>query len=418
VKIFKGVIGVAAGLGLCSFAMSVNADVFNTRWPVGELHSGQGSNTAGSYAASTMMGAQGYANDFIPVNWDSLITSSCTSLTGSSLWPASCNPTGMTAAVKSYTNDSWVKVQFADSQKASALNEVLASLQLFGSPAVVPMFGQADHWVAVTQITATNTGSAWVINQVKYYDGGPAGGADSGFNGYAGGLQFYSGSIWSSNYFKVITAINPSCDPNCTSDPYWNQYVIMFEPPTGLNHPPVTGDFAPAPGVVRGGTMTAQIAPSLVWQSLTASGFAADQEVWGAISGGVPGAAFEVHAVFPTGAPWNYFLIPVFDRQGSNTVTAFVQLSADDGGFEGLNVVSAPTQFTPVSVTKAQQLAAGLLAAGESLSARGLTWDPRSNTQMVKSPIRPYYEFGVIASGKTIGTIRVALNDGTVARGQ
>jgi hypothetical protein len=415
VKISKGIIGTAVALGLSGSAMYASADVFNPHFTVGELHSTTGANTAGSYAASTMMGAQGYANDLIPVNWQSVITSSCTSFTGSSLWPASCNPTGMFQAVRAWTNNSWVTVQYTDAQQATALNETLTSLQTFGSPAVVPIFGQADHWVAVTQITATNSGGVWTINQVKYFDGGPPGGADSSGNSYTGGVNAYSGSVWRNVYFKVITAINPSCDPNCTSDPYYNQYVIMFEPPT-LNHQVSIGAFDRAPGVVPAGMMNAQVAPSLVWNALHAGGIDGDPEIWNAISGGQPGPAFEVHGWYPNGAAWNYMLVPVYDAPGSNTAIGFVQLAADDGSFEGVNVASTPAPFVGMSAASARQLALAQLVRGETLSGGTLTWDPTANVQFGKSPLNPYYEFIAKNGSRMTGVIRVSLASGTVLR--
>jgi hypothetical protein len=415
VKISKGVIGTAVALGLSGSAMYANADVFNTRYTVSELHSANGANTAGSYAAASMMGAQGFANDLIPFNWDSVITSSCTSYTGASLWPSSCNPGGMYQAVRTWTNNSWVTFTYADTQQATALNETLTSLQTYLSPAVVPIFGQADHWVAVTQITATNSGGVWTINQVKYFDGGPAGGADSSGNGYSGGTQSYSGSIWRNVYFKVITAINPSCDPNCTSDPYYNKYVIMFEPPT-LNHPVSIGSYDRAPGIVPAGMMNANVAPSLVWHALHAGGIDTDPAIWNAISGGQPGAAFEVHGWFPSGAAWNYVLVPMYDAPGSSTAIGFVQLAADDGSFEGVNVASNPTPFVPVSAAAAHQIALSQLARGETLSGGTLTWDPFVNVQISKSPLRPYYDYFAKSGSRTTGVIRVSLADGTVLR--
>jgi hypothetical protein len=400
-------------------ATSASADVFNPHFVMGELHSAQGGNTAGSFAASAMMGAQGYSGAFIPVNWDSLITSSCTTQTGGSLWPAGCNPTGMAKAVGAYTANNWVTALFAETDEASALNLTLAAMQFLGSPAIVPIYGQADHWVAVTQITATNTGSAWVINQVKAFDGGPTSGTDSGFNAYEAGVQAWGGNTWKNIYFKVITAINPSCDPNCSSDPFFNKYVIMYEPPIGQVVPQVTANFARAPGVLPPGQngMNELLAQMQVWQALSLAGVDADPEIWNAVSRGVPGTAFHVNAVWPSGSPWDYYLVPILSN--SRTAIAFVQLAGSDGAFEGIHVLTTPVAFAPLTMAQAEQLARGALGAGESLTAGTLTWNPRSDAQLVKSSVLPYYEFGVAsATSKQAGVVRVMLNGGKVARGQ
>jgi hypothetical protein len=60
-----------------------------------------------------------------------------------------------------------------------------------------------------------------------------------------------------------------------------------------------------------------------------------------------------------------------------------------------------------------------VLAKGERLANGMLTWDPRSNTRLVKSPIRPYYEFGIVnkaSSSQDAGVVRVTLHDGTAVR--
>jgi len=407
-------------LGACGLAAPASADVFVPHFPVTELHSVQGGNSAASLAAAGMMGVQGYANDFVIPAWESQMISSCASATlahGGSIWPQTCNPSGMASALTGYSSDLWVALTWAATDQASALNETVAALQIWGSPAAVPIYGQADHWVTVTQVTATNNAGTWMINAVRFYDGGPPGGLDSGFNNYEAGLQAFSGSVWRNVHFTVITAINPACDAvGCVSDPYYNRYVVVFDPPRGQSHPAISAVFPNAPGVVQAG-MTERLAQAEVWNALAAGGITADPEIASPIRGGVAGPAFEVNAVFPSGAPWNYYLVPIVSN--ANTVLAFVQLAADDGAFEGVRVVTTPAPFAPVTRKQAEILAARALAPDERLTGGTLTWNPRTKTRLGKSPVSPYYELGIVdTAGQSAGVVRVALDGGAVDRGQ
>jgi hypothetical protein len=436
--------GTAITLGICSLMGSASADVFNPFFPppttlpdTWGVNSTNGEGTSGSFAAASVMGAKGYSNYLQPSNWESVITTACTSQTaahptsgqvGVSQWPSACNPQGMVLALNSglpFPAAHWVTSIYQgalpgspDPNKTAALNAVVASLQTFHSPAVIPMYGQADHWVAITQVVATNTAGVWNIAGVKYYDGGPVGGAaDSGFNSYAGaGIHSWSGTVFAGGYYSVITAINPGCDP-CTSDPYYSKWVLLFEPPVGENHPPVSAAFKKAPGISP--VMNETLAQAYVWRALTAASIDTDPQIWNPIVNGVAGAAFRVNAVFPSGSPWNYYLVPILSKTDANTAIAFVQLGADDGSFEGVHVLPAPTQFAPATMMNAKQLARSVLTQGERLTGGALTWDPRSNLQIGQSPTSPYYEFGVSSASNpttTVGVVRVRFNDGMVVR--
>lgn len=421
--ISKTTLTTTFALGVCSLTATASADVFNPRWPIAELHSMQAGNTAGSYAASTMMGAQGFGNVAIPNNWDAMITQSCHDITvanGGSLWPATCNPTGMAAAVQGYSTNHWVTVVYPETDQASALSLMLAALQSPSllSPAVVPIYGQADHWVVVTQITAANMGGTWVIQQVKALDGGPPSGIDSSFNSYEAGTQAWGGNSWKNIYFKVLTAINPGCDPNCNTDPYFSKYVIDYEPPVGWTAPPVSAAYVRAPGALPPGeTMNELQAQVHVWDSLTAAAINQDPSIWNAIRNGVPAHALAVNGVWPSGARWDYYLVPIVTSARPNSAVAFVQVSADDGSFDGIQVPNSAVPFTPVSMATAEQLAAGVLTRGETLGRGILTFDPRTLTQFAKSPSRPYYEFQIFgANGKEAGMVRVPSSSNKAVR--
>jgi hypothetical protein len=399
-------------MGVCGLALSAQADVFNPNFTVLETHSVGAGTTAGSFAASAMMGAKGHSNLALLPSWESSITSQCAAAGAATIWPGNCNPTKMASALVTLTGRSWVQSTWLSTDQASALNIIVSALKDHGSPAVVPIYGQADHWVAVTQVTATGSGSSWTINQVKFFDGGPVGGTDGGFNSYEGGLLSYGGSAWKNVYFRVLENINPSCDP-CTGDPWYDHYVIMWEPPPGQEHTNIVANYARSPGVFQGAA-SERLAQIQVWNSLTAAGIHQDAQIWNAISGGQAGHAFEVNGVAPTGDRWDYFLVPIMSD--AHTVTAFVQLAADDGAFESVHVLPQPKAFNPVQRNTAQLLARTALGAGESLTPGILTWDPRAQTPFAKAPTFPYYEFAVVNQHQQVGVVRVSFDNGTVIR--
>jgi len=315
------------------------------------------------------------------------------------------------------------------------LNDTVAGLLYYGSPVVVPIFGQADHFVAITQVDATPLDpffNTFSLNTVTLFDGGPISSdptnpfSDTNGNLYYEGLQTFDGSCWASMFFRVVTAINPACDfqdGGCGAppqyDPFYNQYLTMIEPPGGQPHPTVNASFTKAPGIVPAGhnAMNAQLAQRRLWDALIAAGINKNPATWDPLSGAVPGPAVLVNGVFPNGSPWDYYLVPIL--QDASTAVAFVQLSADDGRFQHIQVFPSPVPYTPVTKTKAKQLAGGALARGDRLTTDGvLTWNPLSDPGLARSPNVPYYEFGVVdASGKST-TARVLLHGGTAVRGR
>jgi len=320
----------------------------------------------------------------------------------------------------------WVVFKYVgtSSGQTAALNDTVASLQAFGSPVMVPLLGQADHWFTVTQVTATVLApGSFSISQVKGFDGGPVGGLDSSFNSYMSGLQAFSGNTWKNVFFQVVVAINPSCDfvpGGCgappVSDPFFGKYVLIFDPPASGALPRVDAIFEKSPGIVPAGhkAMNAPLAQMRLWDALGSAGIAKDPQIWNAISGGVAGPASLVHSVQVDGSPWDYYLVPILSN--ANTAIAFAELSADDGSFAHIQVLTKPVLFSPVSKTRAAQLAGESLGHGESLTDSKLTWDPRSGSRLASSPSSPYYEFGILGENGTHTVTRVTLLDGTVVR--
>ena len=413
-----------------------------------------GNGTAGSFVAAAMMGAEGFS-DYMPPNgcthpappatdFEDTLVASCTSFTiaagyPSSVWPAGCNPLGMARALNAFPGLSvdWVMDMWTptnsdpqqDTSRTAALNTMIGGLQssFLRSPAVIPMFGQGDHWVTLVEVDAStgvpqpNTGSSgtYDINYVMYYDGGPAasGSHDGGFNPYPGaGLQMYGGATFANNYYRVISNIMPHCSstPACTADPFYNKWVLLYEPPAGAPIPQVSGSFKRAPGV---GHMTEHLAQILVWRSLFLSGAATNPQVWPKIQNGVAGRASLVNAAYPSGAPWNYYLVPIMENATSTNAIAMVQLAADDGSFEGIHVLNTPMTFNSVTHADATDIAQGTLVEGEHLGAGALTWNPASHTGLNKSTSQPYFEFHVLsAANSDAGVVRVMLDSGAVER--
>jgi hypothetical protein len=436
VKLMKSVLATSLAVGICGLLSPANADVFNPRFPVTELHAVGAGGTAGSLAACAVMGAQGFSNAAPPPSFETFITSSCNAKTKTlpgplSMWPGTCNPDGMSLALNAFTPGAhWITATFPAANQAAALNETVKSLQAYGSPAVVPIYGQADHFVAVIQITATSTGvGTWNITQVKAFDGGPPTGFDSGGTNYYSGLQTWGGIPWKNTFYLVVQAINPVCDglvPNgCGAAPFLDRfaynYVLMYEPP--LTRGPVSASVAPfnatfekSPSLILPGfgTMSAKVAQTRVAEALIAAGIDEDPEIWDVASRGLPGTAHRVDAVWPDGSPWNYYVVPLLTSD--NVAVAFVELDADDGSFQAIQVPSNPVAYTPVSMANAEVIARGALARGEQLAAGKLTWDPRSGGKLAKSPGAPYYQFGIAGATSKTAAIRVTLQGGTVER--
>jgi hypothetical protein len=194
--------------------------------------------------------------------------------------------------------------------------------------------------------------------------------------------------------------------------------VLMYEPPpSGHAATSAPLSFAATPGIVASGSMNEQVAQVRMMDALIAGGVDSDAQMWNGIKGGTPGTAFRVAGMWPSGAAWNYYLVPILSSTNTNTVIGFAHLDAADGSFQGVNLLATPAPFTPVTMTRAREIASKVLTQGEWLKAGVLTWNPRTNSKFAKSPNAPYYEFGIAGAGKT-AAVRVRLNDGLVERTQ
>lgn len=426
---------------ICGAAGVAIADVqVSPRFPITELRAANGSNTAGSFAAASVMGAQGFSNTAPAFSWEAAITSACgaststlpqasktVSGTGPSIWPSGCNPEGMALALnQSPAQPHWIRDVFADTDQASAINVIVSEYpSSLHSPVLVPLWGSADHWATIVGLVLTDAGA---IKTFQWRDAGPPSSNAGDVTDAAGNMYTYAGQLpvsynanaFKNTYFKTLTAINPSCDTaGCSNDPYFGKYVLMYEPPAGqtVNIKPTV--FATMPGLTgpQQPQMSPQVAQMRVFDALSLAGIDQQPETWNAISATIPGAAFEVHGVFPSGAPWNYFLVPMQTAVGS--VRGFVQLDANDGSFQTIYPFATDVSFTPVELTKAQEIARDMLVKGETLGTGNLTWNAMLKTSFGKSPTNPYYEFNVFSAAsatKPVGVIRVTLNQGNVTR--
>lgn len=418
---------VFAGLAVSSWAEMANAQtvgltyVFVPNYVVTERNGTLGANKARSYAAAGAMGAQGHSNYNAgsQATWESTILPICQANSGVTLWPEGCNPNGMAATLANKSGHPWTTYVYSDADQSAANNRIVSALKNIGSPAVVPIFGQADHWVTITEVSAKYQASGvYAIQNIKYFDGGPAWAVDSSGNSYSDGKQSWAGSSWNLVYYRVLTAINPGCDPNCTSDPFFNKFLVTWEPPPNTPLDSSIGVFAKAPGVlVAGQHMSAHMASMRVWDALMASGIDMDAEIWPAVQGGTAGAAWEVNGVWPSGDAWDYYLVPILSN--TTTAIAFVMLDSLDGSFHSIFVPDNPIAYTPITMQQAKMLAHTTLANGERLTGGYLTWDPSDNALISKSPSFPYYEFGIVGPGNQDGgVVRVSHANGMVARSQ
>jgi hypothetical protein len=314
--------------------------------------------------------------------------------------------------------------------RAELLNHIASALFLYHSPGATPILGQADHFVNIFQAVAipVDIFGNFTVTSVNVFDGGGLGSdpqsplRDSRENKYISGPQTFTGDQFKQNVFAVVTAINPDCDflpgGGCTSDPFFNRFVLMYDPPAGQPEPNVHSTWEKAPGIEPRGAMNVEKAQHRVWDALIAAGINKDPASWDPLSGAVPGPVVLVNGVYPDGSAWDYYLVPLLTDASS--VAAFVQLSADDGSFEHLQLFPSPLPYAaPVTKARAKQLAAGVLAHGDRLTTDGvLTFNPLSDPALARTPNAPYYEFGVIAANGKSSTARVRLHDGTAIRGR
>jgi len=381
------------------------ADVeYTTRFAVMEIDSSAGAaNTAKSLAAAARMGHVAFTGTAPPD--EGTITSRCTLLTGSSAWPASCNPIGMVQALDE-AGGSWVSDDLVGPDSTAAVNAQVSHLtSSLRTPNVIPLYGHADHW-GVNYALYEDSSSGAVV-EFDFYDGGPAGERDGTRSGYLTGAQYTDPTTWKNIYFKVITTV-PS------TDQFYEHFVTLWEPPPGFSEPPVSHLYRSSPRVLGADIKpTPELARDSALIALKAAGFTRHPQQWATLSASRAVLAREVFGVYPDGRNWDYFLVPFVNR--ANMVVGVVQLESDTLRFQMATVLKDPMPSYHYSQSDAVQIARSSLRTGESLGQGILTWDPAAGSMDAYSPMLPYYEFPVYSAGRPVGSQIVHSENGSVS---
>lgn len=410
---------LALGLGTGRDAAAALQN-YNTKYPVPELNASQGAGTIHSLLAAGLMGAKGFGNVVIDGDDEADLLTKCKSFSPpGTTWPNACDLSGFVAGMKAkFPGQNWVKSvsDGTDSGKQQAVNTQLYGLQHYGSPALVPLYGQVDHWGAMVRMYADMAVNPWVISKVWFYDAGdPLFVEDVEMNMYEDGLKAYSGATYKTTYYVVFApkSISPT-------DTFYGKHIFAYEPPVNammFDPKKIDLDFAAGTPVLgEGETMTAELASEVVWDALELEGMFDDPLYRQIADEGVAGAAWEVHGVTPAGDPWDYFVVPIYDGD-MRGVLGLVGLSAKDGAFEQIRSFRAPRAIAFRDARTAGTAAQGLLRRGESLVGGELTWDPRCDDSYCRSPELPYYQYTIVgADKKPAGRAIVPVQGGSALR--
>lgn len=411
----KIVFGLVVSGSISLVALEADAvTVYTANYPPlnasSEINGSLGANTGRSFVASGMMGAKFYGNKNV-AGMESSILATCQSKTpAGSTWPESCDFAGLIGTLNATFNENWVPAVYDSSSQSNAIIIQINGLKIYHSPALMPLYGHADHWATAYEVSVDSTGN---LLNVKFFDGGSNVFADGTGDSYADGITQMSATTWKSVYFLVLNSVS-------SSDPYFNKYLLSIDPPEGTENRrtigPVQLGLSASPGILQAGEqMSAELAQERVWSALFAAQVNEDDGMWSAIADARPGVAWEVAGFAPSGEPWDYYLVPMLDMM-SNAV-ALVQMSVKDGSLEQIWVGSRPLPFVGVTPMEAERSADELLTKDEVLQGGELTWDPQADHPHTMSPMFPYYEFSVVGDkGQFRGEVIVTLHDGVAHR--
>jgi hypothetical protein len=376
---------------------------YTTRFEVTEINaSSPAANTAKSFAAAARMGHVAWVGTPPPAE-DSLIQS-CVMHTGQSPWPGSCNPYGMVHALYEGQSGSWAEQIFLDSQQQAAFDSQVSHLiGTLKSPNVLPIYGHGDHWVINYSIWKDMDGK---VVEFDFYDGGPGGTRDGTNTGYFNGPMMVAPEVWKSVYYKVVTT-----SPN--TDPYYNKYVNLYEPPGGIEPPVARSDYRRSPSPLQTGTrVTLPLVRDLARKSLFDAGLTRHQKEWAILDDSTPMLPFEVFGAYPDGSDWDYYLVPFLNRR--HEIVALAMFERETLRFQMATVLERPLPFRGYSHDQARQLAQSSVRSDETLGQGILTWDPVATSEHAYSPLAPYYEFDVYRAGQRIGSTLVHIYSGGV----
>ncbi len=374
-----------------------------------------------SFGAAAVMGIQGFDRYGIPLPTEAGLLADCRSRTsGTSLWPQRCEPLPMASAMNAATGVSgkpeqnWIVKAFPGSMGiADAQRWIVKSLSSWSSPALIPLRGAASEWGVVDKVCAqlAANGDLMDFGALQYHDIPNNSTVD----------LIYS-DFQMANLYRLLTYINPGCDPRCTTAPYWNNYLVMMEPPPEGSS--LLGSMAaestlpllpqrPKGIALPGQAMTAELAQSQVWQAVGQAKFVGGPAVTAARQTGAPAPAFLVHGIGLEGESFEYFITPIRARQGSGDVLTFVSLASSDGSVQALYTPDKPEAWHPWEEDQARAVASRLLHPGERLAQGRLTFDLRVLHDSVRAPYHPFYAFPVVdSSGNGRDVVRVTMQSG------
>lgn len=420
-------------LSFCALSSDAEAFIHKSKFPPAGFDDGFKSSIQGSiYNARAMIAAARMGGKFFtnaPVadpSMEATLLNACIAYsTPNTAWPEGCNFEGLVKMMNAQPNfgKNWGEYVFHVTnegeqlmKQSAAITQQLKGLTEHKSPSIAPVYGQVDHWVTVHQIETKPDGS---IKYVFFFDACLA-------HDYEGNtcednvISQFTLAIWKATFYQIVQGPPEFIN---SSDKYFNSFITSYDPPplvrpTGPVSPfPPSGLSAtPMPGVLREGeVMSEQIAEQRLWNALLLADVNQNDMVWPSLERGTPGAAWKVRGVAPSGAQWDYYLVPILDESGRAIVT--VRLSAEDGAFEQLWFMQKPRAFIGVSADEAAQIAAGMVIDGEEILGGELEWNGQMYNPYARSPSEPYYAFQVTdgMTGADHGTIIVRLSDGYAA---
>lgn len=325
-------------------------------------------------------------------------------------WPEGCSPQGIVLAVTEHFaqwGQMWRMLSFGISKQTLALNnQVNVMKSPYDSPVVAPIYGHVDHWIAVRRMNFYDA-ACTNLKQVQFFDGGYGDGVKTDQLGklYLSGLRKVAAELYKQDYYMVIPT--EEIDP---WDPNVNKFIFAYDPPPGARLPtnPPMVTFHRGAVVVEPGEMTVELAPVLVWDALDAEGML-DDPTNDALILATPGDAWLVHGKRPSGAPWDYIVVPMYADEAMQSVTALVGLSAYDGAFEQVFFLDGARQLDLPDAATATTRAAAMLRPGETLGAGRLIWDPACGAGHCSEPMLPYHEFPVAHRGQATARITIPM---------
>lgn len=434
-RFWGGVVGGASFL----FATAAMADTYQARYPDVPLVG-----ATPSIGAAMNMGAYGFgAWQPSDPNWRSLVLDECerqsqaARMSGTTpvIWfhgsYKECNPRGVattfslgraiTGTTLVMPNQTWLYRSYKATEGPAAASAVVEKMILYRTPGVVSLYGNWDHWAAITQVIASKIDGIYEIDSLLVHDGVQTTDSSGKPTLFRAEMDYaiFGVSYWYAIRFPpspVCTGAVP-CGGAVSSDPWHRKYVLLYEPPPGSSLLPTAAPELRVRNVEHAGVtssgerMSAALASSRVFSALRYANAGTQRDMQAALANSYAGEAVLVEGVAPSGARWDYYLVPMLRQAG--VASAFVMLSAANGAFQELAVPDHAVPYRPMDENSARQEAASLLKQGETLGRGQLTWNPEFMAVEAHSPYLPFFQFPVLdSSGKERARIRISHNGG------